>query len=160
MPFNATDDNQDYQLKYFSLPTYRLTLYGNLENIEEYFSNSKANISYLPIKLTINCSNLSILDLIRIQKKLPHVTFLSVDLKSILEIEDQRNENTNAQNRFNNMNRLEINVKMPWKMVIYLIQYFPKLMDLHVYCEFEVHILDAICDSFPFKERADIEHLR
>ena len=173
MQINATDndqsgksttklihfDNQKYQLKDTSLPIHRLTLLGDLENLKEYFSNFNEGIFNLPIKqLTVRYfSNLSILDLMTILENLPHVTFLSVDLESILEIDDQTNNNTNTQSRLDNIDRVEVNIQMPRKMVTHLIQYFPKMMDLHIYGG---HIFDTACGSFPLNEQANVEYLR
>lgn len=173
MQINATDndqsgesttklihfDNQQYQFKDTSLPIHRLTLVGDLENLKEYFSNLNENIFNSPIKqLTLrDCSNLSILDLITILENLPHITFLSVDSESILEIDDQTNNNTNTQSRLDNIDRVEVNIQMPWKMVTYLIQYFPKMMDLHIYGGY---IFDTACGSFPLNEQANVEYLR
>lgn len=95
-----------------------------------------------------------------ILKKLPHVTFLSIDAESISEIDDQKNESINADNRFDNIDQLEINAKLPWEVVTYLIKYFPKLIDLHVYCEYLDKILYAILGSFPFNDLAGAEYLR
>ena len=154
-------NNQRYQLKNISLPIYHLTLVGDLENLKEYFSNLNENILNSPIKqLTVLCSNLSILDLITILENLPHVTFLSVNPDPIVDVKYQTNENINAQDRLDNIERLEINIKMSWKMVTYLLQYFPKLMNLHVYCECGTGSLDTIRGLFPLNEQANVEYLR
>ena len=154
-------NNQQYQLKDILLPIYRLTLNGDLQNLKEYFSNLNENIFNSPIKqLMVRCSNLSILDLIKILENLPHLTFVSVNSQPMTGVKYLTHENTNTQNHFDNIDRLEINIEMPWKMVTYLLQYFPKLMNLHVYNERGIGILDTIRGSFPLNEQANVEYLR
>lgn len=155
-------NNQQYQLKDILLPIYHLTLTNDFKDLKEYFFNLNETIFNSPIKqLTILWSNLSILDLITILKKLPHVTFLRVNSQSMISnVKYQTNENINVQDRFDNIERLEININMPWTMVTYLLQYFPKLKNLHVYCESGADILEAICGSFPLNEQANVEYLR
>jgi hypothetical protein len=85
---------------------------------------------------------------------------LSIDAESFSEIDDQKNESINADNRFDNIDQLEINAKLPWEVVTYLIKYFPKLTNLHVYCEYLDKVLYTILGSFPFNDLARAEYLR
>jgi hypothetical protein len=95
-----------------------------------------------------------------ILKELPHVTYLNINSVSISQIEDENNEDTNAENRFDNIDQLEINAKIPWEGVSCLMKYFPKLLNLHVYCECSDQVFDAIRGSFPLNDLTGVEYLR
>jgi len=72
----------------------------------------------------------------------------------------KKNEDTNAENRFDNIDQLEINAKIPWEGVSCLMKYFPKVLNLHVYCECQGQALDAIRGSFPLNNLKGVEYLR
>ncbi|CAF3369705.1 unnamed protein product [Rotaria socialis] len=156
------DNEHHYLNRNLLSSSYSMILDDNLQSIwKNYFSNCTANVSYLPIKqLTIDCQNLLILDLIMILKRLPHVTFLTINSESISEFEDGNNESTNVEDRFDNIEQLEINTRIHWERFTRLMNFFPNLINLYVYCCCNDEIVDAIRGSFSLDDLAGAEYIR
>ena len=142
--------------------SYSLIIGDDLQSIwADYLLDSKVNILYFPIKqLEIVCSSLFIADLIKFLKQSPHVTCLKISSRLVSEIEDEKNKDTDEEYQFDNIEQLEIYEDIPWETVLCLVKYFPKLINLHVYCIILHTDLNDILGSFSFNDAAGTEYFR
>lgn len=93
-------------------------------------------------------------------KQLPHLTFLNVNSEFISEIEDDKNINTNEEYQFDSIKRLQIDSDIPWETVLSLLKYFPKLINVDVFCALLDTHLNDILGPFTLNDAAGTEYLR
>jgi hypothetical protein len=128
-------NGEPYQMNStFSSSNYGLTIDLDLQGIAKVFERLRDTFSYLPIKqLTIQSEEEpSISELMKIPIQLPHVTFLSVEPEHCPIFDTNQSRNINEDDRFNNIDRLQLSTKITRQWITCLRKYLTNVKEVYI----------------------------
>ena len=108
---------------------YSLTIDLDIYAIVEILERLKDEFSYLPIKQLYlqSLEEPSISELMKILIPLPHVSFLSVETEYCSTANTNQNWNINEEDRFNNIEQLELGKKIRQEWIACLMNHLPNV---------------------------------
>ena len=112
---------------------YSLTIDLDIFAIVEILERLKDNFSYLPIKQLYfqSLEEPSISELMKILIQLPYVSFLSVETEYCSTANTKQNWNINEEDRFNNIECLQLSKKITKEWIACLMNHLPKVNYIH-----------------------------